>query len=96
MTPTHQHKFHFTDHDWERVSARAALADMTPQQWLVNVVIGSWFRAAGEQWEGIKSVGNPQWVARDSGRCVCKAAQCAADGITCATCGKDLFSKGGE
>lgn len=80
-----------TDNDWELCTKLAQEYKLTPGAWLVNVVIGDWMRAQGHDWQGVGSVGNPQWVARDAGRCVCTAARCAEGSITCETCGKPLF-----
>lgn len=92
MTPTQQRNLRISDHDWKIVSDYAARANMTPQAWLVNVVVGGWMESAGHRWEGVKAVGNPNWVKQDNERCQCGTeAQFPENGITCGVCGKPMF-----
>lgn len=89
MTPTQPHNFRLTPNDWALVQEFASEYGLTPQQWVVNGLLADYARARGREWEGVKEVGNPNWVGN---RCQCgTSARFTENGITCGVCGKDMF-----
>lgn len=91
---TQQRKFNISDNDWRLITTYAAAANMTPQAWLMNTVVGDWMRAQGHDWDGVKAVGNPNWT-KPATRCMCgNAAQFGEQSITCEVCGLDMFPRG--
>lgn len=91
---TQQRKFNITDNDWQIISTYAATANMTPQAWLMNAVVGDWMRAQGHDWDGVKAVGNPNWVRPDEKDNLCHCgvkAHIVENGIICEVCGNPIF-----
>jgi len=90
MTPTQPHNFRLTPNDWALVQEFASEHKLTPQQWVVNMVLRQYAEERGREWDGVReTAGNPNWTGN---RCQCGTdARIVENGITCEICGKDLF-----
>lgn len=89
---TQPHNFRLTPNDWALVQEFASEHKLTPQQWVVNMVLRQYAEERGREWEGVReTAGNPNWM---SNRCQCGDAWVRPEkGVNCARCGKSLFGE---